>query len=132
MKLALEKHTYDRPDLHVSSIRASNWIFIESCNLTVLTPLQFDICVIESVNNPLGVSTDVGRVVINLDKESTPKTCKIFRDLCVREHGYGYQYTSLHRIVPDYIIQGGDVSVLSGQRKHARNLATEFGRTSYL
>lgn len=55
-----------------------------------------------------------GRVVMQLFDEEVPKTCKNFRYLCskslFKEDKPTYQGTSFHRIIKDFMIQGGDVT----------------------
>ena len=36
------------------------------------------------------------------------------RILCRGDHSYGYKFTNFHRVVPGFIIQGGDVLRLKG------------------
>merc|ERR1719232_2425154 len=83
----------------------------DSSNMKIITPhitskVFFDI----SINNE-----EQGRITMILFDKVTPKTAENFRALCTGEKGVGiagkplhFKNSTFHRIIPQFMIQGGD------------------------
>ncbi|KAJ2468045.1 hypothetical protein GGI02_003821 [Coemansia sp. RSA 2322] len=56
----------------------------------------------------------LGKIVMELRKDVAPKTAQNFLELCTMKNGFGYKGSSFHRVIPQFMLQGGDFTNHNG------------------
>jgi len=111
MPLILPRTLRIRPTSLTYFINNSRQFHASTANMVIKT--YFDVSwegpVLDANGRETGKDAEQsGRINFILYDDVVPKTAENFRALCTGEKGFGYTGSKFHRIIPKFMLQGGD------------------------
>jgi cyclophilin family peptidyl-prolyl cis-trans isomerase len=89
-------------------------------NSKKLKPKEDLVCLDIATSNKI-----IGSITIKLFSDIVPKTCKNFRTLCDKKSKHNYIDSKFHRIINNFMIQGGDIDGLGGFSIYGKSFEDE-------